>query len=236
VRIDRKLGQVTISGLPISFQRVRRDISQTASLGISLIHRVRDHTRKIPKEWKQSDAIFLPIPDEEAVWIAFDPGKTKPKAVQIKFGAINAVSGRNWKEKLEDLPQNYVVCPPQLWMEGTYSEGRLVERLHHLSKPFELMEIVIYQLKPNRVPKKVQPTSRSHSYIDVQQGFIDTSEKRVIRRGIAHDPFGLEAWNTKTPSTLAVYLTSASLYYQITGSNPPTTPADADIYTGFRLP
>ena len=54
----------------------------------------------------------------EALWLSFDAAPWKPSAVTVGVGRINALSGGTWPGTLDAAPQNYLVCPPQLWLDG----------------------------------------------------------------------------------------------------------------------
>src|SRR5262245_37046502 len=70
---------------------------------------------RLPVRRRDAD-FFLPLYQREAVWLGFESTWWKPHAVQVGIGGINAISGRAWQAALGDDPQNYVVCPPQLWL------------------------------------------------------------------------------------------------------------------------
>jgi len=60
---------------------------------------------------------LLPMYQKEAMWMRFHSQGNI--AVKIGIGNINAVTGEPWIEgQLTKDPQNYVVCPRQLWLDG----------------------------------------------------------------------------------------------------------------------
>src|SRR5262249_32833141 len=60
----------------------------------------------------------------EALWLCFSsvsvPGHfaSYPFAVKVAAGKVNAVTGRPWSEGLGRQPHDYLVTPPQPWLDG----------------------------------------------------------------------------------------------------------------------
>ncbi|KAI4122666.1 MAG: hypothetical protein LQ338_005682 [Usnochroma carphineum] len=150
---------VRISGtnavaIDISFQRTIRvpdnqDKSYLPpSLGTFPLYSVTNFRKTLPAEMTKKGGLFfpmyrkphlhligrlhLPALEREAMWINFSA--TKPFAIKIFLGGVNAVSG----EPVNDNPattlhrlnklakhqsiQDYVVAPNQLWLDGIASE------------------------------------------------------------------------------------------------------------------
>ena len=42
----------------------------------------------------------------------------KPNAVKVAVGKVNAVSAKPWEQKLLPGENDYLVCSPQLWLDG----------------------------------------------------------------------------------------------------------------------
>src|SRR3989338_7943833 len=132
-----------VAELQISFQRTCRVPqgkinSLPASLGSFPQYQVRDFKQGVPKEW-QEDAYFFPMYKQEAMWISFGRGRNEqPKALIIGAGNINAISGKPFdpsKDKISgkkkkskgldirlEQEQNYLVVPPQPWIDGWKAE------------------------------------------------------------------------------------------------------------------
>jgi len=122
------LQTINIGGLEVSFQRTCRvpegQINDLpASLGQFPIYKVGDYKKSIPKTWHQ-DSFFMPMYPQEAMWISFGRGyHEQPKALIIGAGNINALSGKPFipEESIDvklDAEQNYLVVPPQPWIDG----------------------------------------------------------------------------------------------------------------------
>src|SRR3989338_852604 len=134
-----------IGGLKLNFQRTCRVPqgkinSLPAGLGEFPLFRVSDFRSGAPKHWNE-ESYFFPMYRQEAMWINFERWYSgNPKALVVAAGNINAISGKpfdlsknmvdkkrkNHKEgelvvKLEK-DQNYLVVPPQPWLDGWKSE------------------------------------------------------------------------------------------------------------------
>ncbi len=132
-----------VAGLKINFQRTCRVPegqvnSLPAGLGSFPVFRVKDFKSGAPKDWKE-EGYFLPMYRQEAMWMNFRRGYTEnPKALIIGAGNINAVSGKPFDPSLQkggrgkkkkssleiklEKEQNYLVVPPQPWIDGWKAE------------------------------------------------------------------------------------------------------------------
>jgi len=101
------------SGLEVKFMRTIRvpDNGKTYPLPPSLgVYELSPLTTK---------ETLLPMYQREAMWMNFCSSGTGNIAVKIGVGNVNALTGEQWIEgKLTKNPQNYVVCPKQLWLDG----------------------------------------------------------------------------------------------------------------------
>jgi len=119
----RSRKSINVGSLSLGFQRtcrvpVGKQNYLPAGLGPFPIFEVEHFSDRAPKEWDKKD-YFMPMYQCEALWINFNRQYHKqPKAVMVGSGAINAVTGEKMNEyKLKD-PQNYLVVPPQPWLDG----------------------------------------------------------------------------------------------------------------------
>lgn len=129
---------VTIGGLELNFQRTCRVPegslnSLPAGLGSFPVYKVSDFRAGAPKEWRD-DGYFFPLYRQEAMWINFARGfMQNPKALIVGAGNINAVTGKPFDPaktgeleiKLEK-EQNYLVIPPQPWLDGWKAEDNKI--------------------------------------------------------------------------------------------------------------
>jgi len=88
-------------------------------LGRLPILRVADYADRVPLSWVPEGGAFIPMYRREAMWIGFTGTDWKPNAVTVQVGGVNAVTGSTAAGvgRLAE-PQNYLVCPPQVWLDG----------------------------------------------------------------------------------------------------------------------
>ncbi|MFD9512450.1 hypothetical protein [Streptomyces mirabilis] len=124
VRIDGNTLRLP-GGVRVRFMRTLR-LPETGThelppgLGEFPVRRVEDHADTVPAEWRARGGVMLPVYLREAMWLSF-AGSTEPAALQVGVGKVCAVSGRPWSSLLTQDPQNYVVLPGQLWLDGINS-------------------------------------------------------------------------------------------------------------------
>jgi len=92
------------------------------SLGTMKLYKVADYKDRCPKEWDEG-AFFVALHDTEALWISFRHIGI-PVAVLVGAGGINALTGEKLGTKLEK--DNYLVTPPQPWLDGWKSDDGCV--------------------------------------------------------------------------------------------------------------
>jgi hypothetical protein len=92
------------------------------SLGTMKVYKVADYRDRCPKEWDEG-AFFVALHDTEALWISFRHNGL-PVAVLVGAGGINALTGEKLGTKLEK--DNYLVTPPQPWLDGWKSDDGCV--------------------------------------------------------------------------------------------------------------
>lgn len=123
----KQLEDIVIGGMRFNFQRTCRvptgkKNTLPAGLGSFPIYRCSDFKEGIPKDWNEK-SYFMPMYAQEAMWISFrDSYRGQPKALIVAAGSINAISGKQMKNKkeykLDADKQNYLVVPPQPWLDG----------------------------------------------------------------------------------------------------------------------
>src|SRR5262249_37511803 len=82
---------------------------------------------RVPANWHSRGGVMLPMFQSEALWINFDGGDY-PFSVKVATGKINAVDGKPWTKGLAKDPQNYVVVPPQPWLDGYCVEKAVIRQ------------------------------------------------------------------------------------------------------------
>jgi hypothetical protein len=86
------------------------------------VYKVADYKDRCPKQWDEG-AVFVALHDTEALWISFRSNGL-PVAVLVGAGGINALTGEKLGTKLEK--DNYLVTPPQPWLDGWKSDDGCV--------------------------------------------------------------------------------------------------------------
>jgi len=122
---------VRVGGVRVTFHRTVRVPSKRgdgtpnqlpASLGSFGLYPVTS-LKQAPKHWKREGAYVLPMHGHEAMWLGFAP-PAKPRAMVIGTGMVNAVTGDTLSNELSGDKQNYVVVPPQPWIDGFKLKGK----------------------------------------------------------------------------------------------------------------
>lgn len=156
-----------------------------AGMGPLPLRRVSDCADRVPRHWLDTPGILLPMHAREAVWLAFAGDPARPCAVKVGTGMINAVSGHPWQRRLTRLArpswlrrflgerpvQDYLVCPPQRWLDGFNTghatirqfvaaplgqgltvEGQLTGQERHGG-----IQLLVYEPRPGRFPAPQSP-------------------------------------------------------------------------------
>ncbi len=122
------MDNLKVGPLEVAFHRtVRVSLDKTNALPPSLgrfpIHKVSDYRQTTPAYW-EDDAVFIALHDTEAMWMSFNRRHAAPVAVLVGCGGINALNGEKLGTKL--VSDNYLVAPPQPWLDGWKGEDGTV--------------------------------------------------------------------------------------------------------------
>jgi hypothetical protein len=235
-------------------------------LGPLPMRRVLEYDDKVPAGWRAGagpEDIFLLLHDHEALFIVFVGAEWKPSAVKVGVGGRNAVSGEPWDEVLHDDPQDYLVCPPQPWLdginagEGTIRQfvamplgmGYTVEAQVTGEETFGGIQIIVYEPKPGNFPD--QPPERDVAY-RVSDGMVYAAAPAMARavggaemglaaggkmkQKIYPDPHGIDTWDPENHGRIYVHIVNSLMYRELTGKEPPATPVTAKTYAQYGLP
>lgn len=102
----------------------------------------------------------------EAMWIKFN-ASNEPKAVKVAVGKVNAISGKQWDQRLKKDENDYIVIPDQPWLDGINAgdghikqfvamplgSGTTVEGQVTGKEEFGGIQLIVYAAKPNKFPK-----------------------------------------------------------------------------------
>lgn len=155
------------------------------SLGQFPIYRVADFLGNVPERWKR-EGFFFPVHPQEAMYIGFNRPPT-PVALLVGAGMVNAVTGTRLEPVLDGVKQNYVVVPPQPWLDGFKSEegstiqfvaaelgkGETVEEQILGTAEFGGIQLGVYEPKISLIP-----ASRPHEFIS-SGSFYNEVERTV---------------------------------------------------------
>lgn len=124
-----------LASMNIDFQRTFRipddgkSYPLPPSLGVFPMVHVDDHSDNVPSKWIEHGGTILPMYQAEALWINF-PRKydntresAYPFAVKISTGKIDAITGEEHTNGLNQNPQDYLSIPQQPWLDG-YCVGK----------------------------------------------------------------------------------------------------------------
>ncbi|MEQ8833162.1 MAG: hypothetical protein RIB67_01805 [Miltoncostaeaceae bacterium] len=118
---------VVLNGLSIRFHRTLRvpgDGRVSAlppSLGHFTLHPVGQFASRVPDDWRERGGWFICMHRREALWLSFSP-LGGPVALKVGVGEVNALTGDPWGPELHDDEQDYLVAPPQPWLDGIVDE------------------------------------------------------------------------------------------------------------------
>ena len=223
-------------------------------LGRFEVHKVDDYRDRVPAYWREAGGVFITMYQAEALWLSFDAAPWKPSAVTVGVGRVNAVSGLPWPGELNDAPQNYLVCPPQLWLDGINAgsgfvrqfvamplgSGTTVEGQVTGVEAHGGLQVRVYDPKPGRFPDLPPPGSRMGDRRPTEamssfspMGFVPGGS---IEQKILADEHGVDTWDRDEFGTLIVHVLNSEQYRALTGRDTPPSPISARTYTEHGFP
>jgi len=224
-------------------------------LGRFAVHRVDEYRDRVPAPWRDRGGLFIAMHQAEALWLSFDAAPWKPSAVTVGVGRINALSGTAWPGTLEADPQNYLVCPPQLWLDGINAghgfvrqfvamplgQGATVEGQLTGVETHGGLQVRVYDPRPGRFPDEPPPEWRGArrpppsmaSASGGRMGFVPGGQ---IDQKVLADPHGIDTWDPEHFGSLVVHVLNSAQYTAVTGRPAPPSPVSARIYAEHGLP
>ena len=196
-------------------------------------------------------ALVVPIHRFEAMWIGFSAAPWKPNALKVLAGGINAVSGLADPGTPPGAVADYLVCPPQPWLDGFNAGGGTIrqfraaalgvgagiEALHGRDEQGGLT-LLAFEPKPGRFPNSPPPQrgpmrlDRPH---DIEGHEMAFGPGGLVRQKLYPDPYGAETWDPTSVVRLDLELVDARWLAARTGRHYPT-PIDAATYAAAGLP
>lgn len=253
-------------GFSLTFQRTLRIPDDGNSyplppgLGAFPVRKVSDYKDRVPASWHEHGGVFMPMYQREAMWINFNARHWKPNAVKIAVGKINAVSGETWNQRLLADEEDYLVCPPQPWLDGINAGegyirqfvamplgmGYTVEAQVTGEERFGGIQIIVYEPKPGRFPDEPPVVNtgalRSFAVAECAMPMASSGAEMGIAAGgrmkqkIYPDLHGLDTWDENNYGRVYVHIVNSLAYREITHLEPPLTPVTAKTYSEYGLP
>jgi hypothetical protein len=235
------------------------------SLGAFPILQVEDYAKTVPEEWVKHGGVFIPMYQREAMWIRFGARHWKPNAVKVAVGKVNAVSGKPWDQKLSNGKEDYLVCPPQPWLDGINAGDGFIKQF--VAMPLGMgytvegqvtgkedvggVQVIVYEPKEGKFPDK--PPQPDGEVYRMAAGVAPAAAWRSIELGgagkemglgaggkmkqkIYSDPHGIDTWDADNYGRVFVHIVNSMMFREITGKEPPTTPVSAQTYAQNHLP
>ena len=237
-----------------------REYPLPPGLGRFEVHAVADYADRVPAPWRDTGGVFISMYQAEALWLSFDAAPWKPSAVTIGVGRVNAISGGAWPSPLTASPQNYLVCPPQLWLDGINAGMAWVRQF--VAMPLGLgttvegqitgveshggVQLRVHDPRPGRFPDTPPPGWRSGAGAPpMAMGAMAQSRAASpmglapggrIQQKILKDEHGIDTWDPAAHGTLVVHVLNSAQYRAVTGRAAPSSPVDARTYTDHGFP
>jgi hypothetical protein len=217
-----------------------------SSLGALPVYRIREEMPSVPRDRLESVGILVPIVPGEAFWLGLRGSAWSPNAVKVEIGGQDAISGLSWREGLHEDPQNYVVCPAQLSVDGIYSKGGIVRQFVPVTNVKESENLAKTNASKMRIevfnPRDSRSGVESQTFAHLQPEALHSGERVEIRGGsqisqkITTDPHGLEFWDQAKSLSIFVQWVDPQQYRLITGKESPAPASENACYKGYRLP
>jgi hypothetical protein len=258
-------------GLAVSFLRTLRipDDGKTyplpPGLGRFPLRRVDDHADRVPAEWREHGGVILPMYQREAMWISFRGQHWKPRAVKVGIGKVCALTGERWTESLSRDPQNYLVAPPQPWLDGIAVKKGIIRQF--VAMPLGLgytvegqvtgeesvggLQLKVFEPKHGRFPDEppsfltralglagaAAPMACAPGTARARGGTaMGLAAGGRMKQSIYPDPHGLDTWDPTRTSRIFVHIVNSAMWREITGEEAPPSPITARHYATHNLP
>jgi hypothetical protein len=218
-------------------------------LGLLPIVRALDHRDRLPPEWHGEHVYLIPMYQREALWIGLE-NDWPPVAIRIATGGISVVSGRPIEKTLAATPQDYVVTPDQLWLDGINTSAAIVRQFvaMPLGQGYTVegavtgaereggIQITAWPARPGVALRRPTPPEPPRPMPARAPGRMGLGAGGKITQKIYPDPHGVESWDDARSATVLIHLVNSEQYRAIVGLEPPATPVDTATYTAHGLP
>ena len=184
----------------------------------------------------------VPMHRREALWIAFDAPASRPHAIRVAIGGVDALTGGPASGGLRAEPQNYLVCPLDPWIDGiAVGEGRVRQFVAvplgtgHTVEAARTGEERVGGIAITVVP----PRAAVRPPTEVRPGparFMGIGAGGTVRQAIQRDPYGIATWDEAAAVRIVVAMVDADAFREATGLEVPPSPVSARTYTEAGLP
>ena len=194
-------------------------------------------------------AYVVPMRRAEALWMSFDTVWSRPHALKVGIGGVDALSGETFvPDRLSADPQDYVVLPDQPWLDGVNAgdgvvrqfvavplgEGLTVEAQLTGAEREGGLTLSAFAARHRRIADEdrlwgVQAAACSCEAMGLGAG-------GRMRQEIYADDYGLNSWEPEPAATVRVELVDALAFETLTGIPVPGETTDARTYTAHGLP
>jgi hypothetical protein len=212
------------------------------------------HRHRAPSTWNAARDFFVPLHQNEALWLGFDGEPWHPTVLVIGAEGVNVITGAPWDAPLARSPQNYVIVPDQPWLDGIRTRAGLVRQFvamppgqgitlsEQVEKrtPHRGIQLRAHEAKSGRFPDQAPPAPeligpqvmRSQSSAPA----LGIAAGGTIAQKIYPDAHGFESWESDAAASAQVHIVNSAQFFEITAEAPPPSPISAADYTTSGLP
>lgn len=256
-------------GLSMTFQRTLRipDDHRTWGLppgfGAFPLRQVDDLVHA-PGWMREKGGVVMPMFQREAMWMSFSA--SKPHALKVALGKVCALTGKPWTDsKLRRKQQDYVVTPPQPWLDGICTgpgrirqfvamplgSGTTVEgQVTGEETVGGLQLLVVPPRKGLFEPPPLQARRRSMAgacppsacapmaqSLDLcESSSMGLAAGGSMKQKLYPDPHGRETWDLDRAERLFVHIVDSRTWTALTGEPMPVSPIHAKAYKKAGFP
>ena len=251
------------SGVRVTFQRTLRIPDDGGSyplppgLGAFPLRRIEDFASRVPAGWAARGGVILPMYQREALWICFQGQPWKPRAVKVAVGKICALTGAPWSEALHATPQDYLVTPPQPWLDGIAAGAGMVRQFVAMplglgytvegqvsgEERFGGIQLKVFEPRPGRFPDQPPPMRARCAAAPPAPaarasaaGAMGLGAGGRMKQKIYPDSHGIDTWDQSHSGRVFVHIVNSEMWRDITGEPPPPSPVSARTYAQHGLP
>jgi hypothetical protein len=209
------------------------------SLGEFPLRDVRSLRGRVPKDWT---GFVVPVYQKEALWIRFRAPRGDWTAIEPSAGGVNILTGAPARARLQAHPQNYIVCPKQLWIDGIVTAEGAVRQF--VAVPLGAGLSVGEQMRLGPAPALSLTAFVPRQGTKLPRFIPETQQESVmglgaggaVRQKIYRDPLPKSSWDPRPAASIDIRLVNSRDWAATTGETPPPSPISARDYSDWGLP